>query len=155
MPSEGATLILSFYAIGEIFINMTKNNAITELINDFSYFDGWEDKYAYLIELGDKLPDFPEKYMTEEYFVPGCVSKVWMVPSFDGDTFNFIASSNGDITKGMIYILYLAYNGQDKADIADINIEGIFDDLGLSKNITPQRRNGFYAMVQKIKSFAA
>ena len=55
----------------------------------------------------------------------------------------------------MIYILYLAYNEQNRADIADINIEGIFDDLGLSKNITPQRRNGFYAMVQKIKSFAA
>ena len=134
-------------------MTLHSNKAIEELINDFSLFDGWEDRYAYLIELGDKLSDYPESYMVDEYFVPGCVSKVWMLPHFEDDIFTFKATSNGDITKGMLYILYLAYSGQPKSALSDVNIEGIFTEIGLQQNITPQRRNGFYAMVEKIKSY--
>lgn len=129
------------------------SSKIDELKTDFALFDDWEERYCYLIELGDKLPDFPEQYQSEEYFVPGCVSKVWMVPEFKDNRFFFIADSNGDITKGMIYILYLAYNDQPLEELPKINIEGIFTDLGLASHITAQRRNGFYAMVQKIKSY--
>ncbi|MAS87794.1 MAG: hypothetical protein CMH30_07460 [Micavibrio sp.] len=131
-----------------------KNNPIDDLINDFQLFDGWEERYSYLIELGNRLPPFDPLHMNDAYFVPGCISKVWMVPSFsDDNVLTFTATSNGDITKGMIYILYLAYNGLRKDAIQDVDISGIFEALGLQQHITAQRRNGFYAMVERIKSY--
>lgn len=130
------------------------SSRIDALKEDFGYFDDWEERYRYLIELGDKLPDFPEHKMVDAYFVPGCVSKVWMDARIDSSgVFTFEGTSNGDITKGMIYILDQAYNGIHGSELQKVDIKGIFEDLGLQNHITPQRRNGFFAMVEKIKSY--
>lgn len=127
---------------------------INEIKEDFSYFDDWEDKYGYLIDLSKKLPEMDESLKTDSHLVPGCMSRVWMVPIVKGDHFSFLADSDAIIVRGLIGILFASYHNQEKSALASIDIDQIFKDLGLEQNISPNRRNGFFAMVEKIKSFS-
>jgi len=134
-----------------------KFDALPDLIDNFSLFgDDWEERYAYLISLGTKLPPMDDSLKTDQTEVKGCVSKVWLFSQKSSDgRFHFQADSNGDITKGLVYIVLCAYDGKMAKEIGEVDIEGVFRELGLEQNLTPSRRNGFFAMVEKIRGLAA
>lgn len=129
-----------------------------ELIDNFSLFDDWEDRYRYLIDLGRKLEALPDEAKTEETRVEGCVSQVWMVSRVEaGDPprIHFDADSDSQIVKGLIAVLKAVYDGKTSDEIRVADIDGVFAKLGLDKHLSPNRRNGFHAMVQRIESWAA
>lgn len=128
---------------------------LPDLIDNFSLFDDWEGKYQYLIELGGKLPAMEDALKTESTEVKGCVSKVWLFAQKDGEgRFHLQADSDGAITKGLVYIVLSAYEGKTVAEIQAIDIDDVFSQIGLAENLSPNRRNGFFAMVEKIKALA-
>ncbi|MCB9988915.1 MAG: SufE family protein [Rhodospirillales bacterium] len=129
---------------------------LEELVDSFALFDSWEDRYRYLIDLGGRLTPMDEADKTEENFVRGCTSKVWLIADRnDNGTFHFTATSDAQIVRGLIYLLLRAYQDQSAADIAAYDIEGAFERLGLHQHLSPNRRNGFFAMVEKIRTLAA
>ncbi len=115
-----------------------------ELIENFSYLDDWEDKYKYIIELGEKLDEYPCAYKTDEHKVDGCQSQVWLAKDMSG---KFIADSDAMIVKGLLYIVLTVFN-EDK----NSNIESAFKELGLLEHLSPSRRNGLFAVIEKIKN---
>ena len=125
---------------------------IEEIIENFSYLDDWEDKYRYLIELGEGLPPFPETLKNDANKVDGCMSQVWLSFSKEGNVYHFIADSDALIVKGLIAIILAAYSGKTLQEIQEVDIDEIFKKLGLDMNLSPTRRNGFFEMVEKIKS---
>lgn len=128
----------------------------TVLAENFSFLSDWEERYAYLIDLGKTLPDFPENQKNEETLVRGCTSQVWMIDtSQDDDTISFLADSDAHIVRGLIAVLYTVYNHQDKIFVRDFVIEEYFVRLGLQEHLSPNRRNGFFAMVRRIQNMAA
>lgn len=128
---------------------------LSELIDNFSLFDDWEGRYQYLIDLGAKLPPMDDALKTETTEVKGCVSKVWLFARQDDEgRFHLRADSDGSITKGLVYIVLSAYDGKTPEEIQGINIDDVFARIGLADNISPNRRNGFFAMVEKIKGLS-
>lgn len=125
---------------------------IDELLEIFELFEDWEDKYRFLIELGQKLPPMPEALKTKETKVEGCTSQVWMVvvPTQD-HTIDFLADSDAHIVKGLIGVLFAIFKGRPVNKANDIDVDGYFEKLGLSAHISPNRRNGFFAMVDRLK----
>jgi cysteine desulfuration protein SufE len=126
-----------------------------DLAENFALFDEWDDRYSYLIDLGRKLPPFPKEFQTEEFKVRGCLSQVWMVPGHppgQPEKFAFAGDSDGQISKGLIAVLGILFSGQTPEAIAAVDVDEAFTTLGLP--ITTNRRNGFVAMVEKIKSYA-
>lgn len=130
------------------------NETLSELIENFALFSDWEERYRYLIDLGRTLPAMDDALKTEENLVKGCTSRVWMQPDLSGETLKFIADSDAHIVRGLIAIIDRAYQGQPLDKIKDVDIEGAFAQIGLDQNLSPNRRNGFFSMVEKIKSFA-
>lgn len=129
---------------------------IEELVENFSLFDDWEGRYQYLIDLGTEVPAMDDALKTEATEVKGCVSKVWLHASRTPDgRFTFFADSDGKITRGLVYIVLSAYEGKAPEEILALDIEERFSSLGLDQHLSPNRRNGFFAMVEKIRSLAA
>lgn len=129
---------------------------LEDLIENFALFDDWEGRYQYLIDLGADVPPMDDALKTEATEVKGCVSKVWLHPSKDSSgKFRFQADSDGKITRGLVYIVLAAYDGKSAEDIRAIDIEGAFSSLGLDQHLSPNRRNGFFAMVERIRALAA
>ena len=126
-----------------------------ELIENFSYLTDWEDKYRYLIELGDSLRDFPENEKTSANKVDGCMSQVWFTHTEQDQRHYFNATSDAHIVRGLEAVLLTLINGKTSEEILKTDIDGIFKQLGLSENLSPTRRNGFYAMVERVRSLAA
>jgi len=132
--------------------------SFAELAENFALFDDWEDRYRYIIDLGRKLPDFPEAFKTEANKVRGCMSQVWMVPGHpanDPARFAFAADSDAHIVKGLIAVLGVLFSNKTPAEIAVTDIESAFNQLGLDQHLSPTRRNGFVAMVDRIKREAS
>lgn len=128
---------------------------IEELIDNFEFLDGWEDKYRYIIELGEKLPVLDVEFHTEEWKVKGCQSQVWLVPSKNSDgSISFSGDSDAMIVKGLIAIVLAIYNNKTAEDIKNTDIENIFSLLGLQEHLSPSRRNGLESMILKIKHYA-
>lgn len=128
-----------------------------ELADNFDLFDDWEDRYRYIIDLGKKLPEFPEALKTDTYKVRGCMSQVWIIPGYvkgDSDRFAFAADSDAHIVKGLIHVLASLYTGKSMVDIAAIDAESAFAKLGLDQHLSPSRRNGLVAMVDRIRKSA-
>ncbi|MDB5491665.1 MAG: fe-S metabolism associated domain protein [Micavibrio sp.] len=132
----------------------TPEIALTELSESFGLFGDWEDRYRYLIDLGKRIPPMDSVLKTEETLVRGCTSKVWMVAGWQDDRLKFQADSDAQIIKGLIYILDLAYQNRSRAEIESLDINKTFEDLGLDRHLSPNRRNGFFSMVERIRSFA-
>lgn len=128
---------------------------IEELIDNFSFLDGWEEKYQYVIDLGHKLEPLDEKFKTDDWKVKGCQSQVWLVPQIKDGVFHFKGDSDAILVKGIISIVLLIYNDKTAAEIKNIDVTKIFVKLGLEENLTPSRRNGMLSMVEKIKQYAA
>ena len=108
---------------------MLIHEKINKIKEDFSFFDNWEDKYQYLIDLGKKLPDLEDIYKTEEYRVQGCTSNLWMVPKINDGKINLLGSSDSVIVKGLFYLVYYTYNEETPETI--INNPLSFFDPGL------------------------
>lgn len=126
------------------------HSSTEELVEDFALFDDWEDRYRYLIDLGRKLEPMDEALKTEATLVRGCTSRVWMVGEVrDGKLF-IIADSDAHIVRGLIALLLRVYNGKTPEEIAATDIETAFKAIGLDQHLSPNRRNGFFAMVERI-----
>ena len=132
---------------------MTLNEQQDEIIEEFSVFDDWMDKYNYLIELSKDLPEIDPKYKTTQYLIEGCQSKVWLFADLDGDVIKFYADSDAIITKGIAALLVRVLSNQKPIDI--LNNELYFlDKIGLQQNLSPTRSNGLLAMVKQMKLYA-
>lgn len=130
---------------------------LQDLVDTFEFLDDWEDRYRLLIDMGRELPEFPDEARTEDNRVDGCTSNVWLITDVeDGDPprLHFRADSDAFIVKGLVAILLKAYSGRTPQEIQDTDIEGLFDQLGLGKQLTPNRRDGFFAMVRRIHGLA-
>lgn len=131
---------------------MQETLTLEELKENFAFFDEWEERYSYLIDLGRKVPALDSVYKVDAYKVEGCTSSVWLVPdSSDEGKILFRADSDAMIVRGLIMILLCAYNGKGRDEVASIDIEAFFAEVGLAQHLSPNRRNGFFAMVEKIK----
>ena len=126
-----------------------------ELIDNFSFIDSWEDRYKYLIELGNQLPHLPDEKKTDEWRVPGCQSQVWIVPHSENTSIWFEGDSDAIIVRGIIAIVLVIFKDKPAQEILDVDVEEIFDKMGLREHITPNRRSGMLSMVDKIKYYAA
>ncbi len=127
---------------------------ITELAENFALFDDWEGRYRYLIDLGRTLPPMDDALKTDDVLVQGCTSRVWMISDTRGGIFHFTADSDAHIVRGLIAILVVAFQDRPVKDIPGIDIETVFKKIGLDEHLSPNRRSGFYAMVQRIRELA-
>jgi cysteine desulfuration protein SufE len=124
-----------------------------QVIEDFSLYEEWLDKYEYLIELGKGLEPFPEEKKTEDRLIKGCQSRVWLdVEERDGRLF-FTADSDAIITKGIISLLIGVYSGRTREEIAGDDF-GFVSEIGLKENLSPTRANGLVSMIETIKKLA-
>lgn len=126
----------------------------SEIIETVDLFDDWEDRYAWLIELGRKLAPLDDPERSEGNRVRGCVSKVWLVHDVDGDRHRFRADSDSFIVKGLAALLVGLYSGRTAEEMASIDVEALFDRIGLATHLTPNRRSGFFSMVGRIRAVA-
>lgn len=128
---------------------------LEELADNFTLFDEWEERYKYLIDLGKDLPVMAESLKTDETLVKGCTSRVWLICETNADdVYHFTADSDAHIVKGLIAVLLIAYQGKTAAQIKDIDIEGAFSEMGLDQHLSPNRRNGFFAMVERVRALS-
>lgn len=127
---------------------------IADLIENFSVLDDWEDKYEYLIDLGEKLPPLDEKYKIDEWKVSGCQSQVWLVPERQGEILTFKGDSDAVMVKGIIAVILAIYRNKSVQEIKKIEVDKIFAKLGLQEHLSLSRRNGMMSMVDKIKYYA-
>ena len=130
---------------------------IEEIRETFSFFDDWEDKYRFIIDLGKSLPELPEGLRTEDNLVRGCQSQVWLVADRDPDSgcLQLRIDSDAHIVRGLIAIVMAVYDGRRPADILEFDIEALFDDLELLKHLSPTRGNGLRALIGRIRALAA
>ena len=126
----------------------------SEIVEDFSFLPDWEEKYAYLIELGQKMSPLPEAYRTEENIVRGCQSTVWLHRECRDGVVTLASDSDALIVKGLAALLMKVYSGQRAEDILQADLT-FFESTGLSKHLSSQRANGLMAMIEQIKAFAA
>ena len=126
---------------------------INKIKEDFSFFENWEDKYQYIIDLGKKLPDLKDNYKTEQYRVQGCTSNLWVVPKFIDGKIKLLGSSDSVIVKGLLYLVYFAYNEETPETIIS-NPLTFFEEIGLSNHLGQSRSNGLNSLRKKITSIA-
>ena len=132
---------------------MTIEDIQKEIVDEFSLFEDWMDKYNYLIDIGKTLEGLDEKLKTRDYLIEGCQSKVWLVADLEAEHLILKADSNTDITKGLISLLIRVLSGQDLEDIIVAELYFI-ERIGMSKIIGSQRSNGLVAMIKQIKLYA-
>ena len=124
-----------------------------EIVEEFSLFDDWMERYEYIIELGKKLPLIKEEFKTEDNIIKGCQSKVWLKGEQNSDVIVFTADSDAILTKGIIAILIRAFSNQKAEDILAADLDFI-DEIGLKEHLSPTRANGLVSMIKNIKMYA-
>lgn len=127
-------------------------HTIEELSENFSLFSDWEERYRYLIDLGRTLPDMDPALRTPETLVKGCTSQVWMVLDIKDGKLHIQADSDAHIVRGLIALLLATYQGKAIEEARGVDIEAQFKAIGLEQNLSPNRRSGFFAMVERIKA---
>lgn len=133
---------------------MTINEIQDQIIEEFSVYDEWLDKYEYLIELGNSLDTIEENKKTPDNIIQGCQSRVWLDAVLEDDnTVTFRADSDAIITKGIIALLIRVFNHQTPQDIVSAELYFV-DEIGLSANLSPTRANGLLAMIKQIRYYA-
>ena len=139
---------------GEVSIpKSTISEEQENIIEEFSFFEDWMDKYQYLIDLGRKLPKMPEEYLRDEFKLKGCQSQVWFVGEANENRLIFRASSDAAIVSGLIAILLRIYSNRTPTEILSVKPSFIAD-IGLEEHLSPTRKNGLGAMLQSIKQRA-
>lgn len=139
------------------FLNMEEKSLAeveSEVVDEFSMFDEWLDKYEYLIELGKSLKDYPEASKTDEHLIKGCQSRVWLDCEYKDGRLWFNADSDAIITKGIISLLIRIYSGRTPQEILGSDFS-VVEKIGLSENLSPTRANGLVSMIDTIRAVAA
>ena len=130
------------------------NDQINELINDFSFFENWEDKYQYLIDLGRNIPAMSEELKIDENKLKGCQSVVYFSNSFNSDgSITYMANSDAAIVQGLIALMLKVFSGKKPQEILDININ-FLEKIGLDEHLSPTRKNGLSSLISSIKNTA-
>ena len=129
-------------------------DAQQDIIDEFAFFGDWTERYQYLIDLGRKLPEFPEALKREEFKVHGCQSQVWLVPEGDAERMHFRAISDSAIVSGLIALILRVYSDRPAREILDTEPDYI-ESIGLAKHLSPTRSNGLVAMLKTLKGHAA
>ena len=132
---------------------MMKDSIQEAIIEEFSIFDEWLDKYDYLIELSDSLPAIAAEHRTDEYVIKGCQSRVWVDARIEDGKIYYSADSDAIITKGIIALLIRVMNGRTPQEILDMELYFI-DAIGLGENLSPTRSNGLLSMIKQMKMYA-
>jgi len=132
---------------------MTINQAEQQLIEEFSYFTDWMDKYNYIIELGKELPLIEPQYKTSQYLISGCQSQVWLHADFKDGKIIFTADSDAIITKGIVNLLIKVLSNRTPQEILDAKLDFI-DAIGLRAHLSPTRSNGLNSMLKQMKMYA-
>ena len=132
---------------------MNLNETQKNIVEEFSVYEDWLDRYNYLIELGSELPEIDPQYKTNEYLINGCQSKVWLHADLVDGKLVFSADSDAIIVKGIVALLVKVLNGRTPDEIIENKLFFI-DEIGLSQNLSPTRSNGLLAMVKKMRLYA-
>ena len=132
---------------------MTIKDIQNEIIDEFSMFDDWMQRYEYMIELGKSLPLIDKSSKTDENLIKGCQSKVWVDAKLEGDKIIFKADSDAIITKGIIAILIRVFSNQTSKAILEADTDFI-DEIGLKEHLSPTRANGLVSMIKQLKLYA-
>ncbi len=132
---------------------MDLTQAQKDIVEEFSVYEDWLDRYNYLIELGNELPEIDPRYKTNEYLINGCQSKVWLHADLVDGKLVFEADSDAIIVKGIVALLVKVLNGRTPDEIVENKLFFI-DEIGLSQNLSPTRSNGLLAMVKKMRLYA-
>lgn len=126
-----------------------------DIIDTLGFFDSWEDRYKYIIDLGKELPPLAEEHRTEVNLVRGCQSQVWLISELRDGRLFFAADSDAFIVKGLLGVVLAAYNGKTSGEILAFDIEAYFNALNLLQHLSATRGNGLRAMVKRIQDTAA
>jgi cysteine desulfuration protein SufE len=134
--------------------------SIDQVLADFELLDDWEDRYRYVIELGRAMPQFPEELRSETNKVRGCASQVWLASEVRAPrpgaapVLHFQGDSDAHIVRGLIAILFAMFQDKTADEIMRLDARALFAELGLKEHLTPQRSNGFFSMVERIRNDA-
>lgn len=131
----------------------TINEIQDEIVEDFSMFEDWNDKYEYLIDYGKSLPLIDDQYKTDEYRIHGCQSRVWLHAEVKNDVLNFFADSDAIITKGIVGLLLKVLSGHSPQEVVDADLY-FLRKIGLQEHLSPTRANGLVSMIKQIKTYA-
>ena len=132
---------------------MTIDEVQNNIIEEFSLFDDWMDKYNVLIDMGKELPVIDPKFKVKDYLIEGCQSKVWLHPYYDGRLISFKADSDAIITRGIVALLIKVLSGRTPDEIIKTELYFI-DRIGLRQNLSPTRSNGLLSMIRQMKLYA-
>jgi len=125
----------------------------TEIIEDFTIFDNWMQKYEYIIDLGKELSPLKNKYKTEENLIKGCQSRVWLHAEYTKGKIIYTADSDAIMTKGIVAILINVLSGQSPSEISNAKLD-FLNDIGLKEQLSPTRANGLVSMIKQMKIYA-
>lgn len=128
---------------------------VDDIVDSLGFFDNWEERYKYIIDLGKELPEMDASLRTEEYLVRGCQSQVWLVDEFRAGKLFFQADSDAFIVKGLLGVVLAAFNGKAPGEILAFDIDAYFSQLDLLQHLSSTRGNGLKAMVKRIQDRAA
>jgi len=133
------------------------NPSLEDVLDGFEFLDDWEDRYAFIIDLGKQLPAFPDDARIEENYVHGCQSQVWVISHFDeaSGKLYLLIDSDAIIVRGLAAMITIALNGRTPRDLLATDIDELFERLDLFRHISPTRGNGLRSMVGKIRDIAA
>ena len=141
------------------FLNnpLGKDTTLEDVLDGFEFLDDWEERYAFIIDLGKQLPAFPDDERREENYVHGCQSQVWLIHHYDEQSgkLYLLIDSDAIIVRGLAAIILVALNGESPRDLLATDIDELFEQLDLFRHISPTRGNGLRAMVGKIRDVAA
>jgi len=126
-----------------------------DIVDALGFFDSWDERYGYLIDLGRELPPLDEAFHTEDRLVRGCQSQVWIETWMDDGRLQLAVDSDAFIVKGLLGVVLAAYNNRTPAEILDFDIDAYFEELDLLRHLSPVRGNGLRAMVGKIREIAS
>ncbi|KXS52037.1 MAG: cysteine desulfuration protein SufE [Marinobacter sp. T13-3] len=143
----------------EQFLNnpLGQQTTLDDVLEDFDFLDDWEERYAYIIDLGKQLPAFPDDERLEKNFVHGCQSQVWLIHHYDDESGKLflLIDSDAMIVRGLAAIILVALNNKTPRELLATDIDELFERLDLFRHISPTRGNGLRAMVGKIRDIAA
>jgi cysteine desulfuration protein SufE len=125
-----------------------------DILDTLGFFDSWEDRYKYIIDLGKELPALPEELRTDDRLVRGCQSQVWIDTQLEHGKLQLAVDSDAFIVKGLLAVVLAAYNNKTPADILAFDIDAYLDSLDLLRHLSPTRGNGIRAMIQRIRGIA-
>lgn len=151
---------MSFFVTfpGTFTICTRMSTSIDTIKDDFAYLEDWQERYRYIIELGNDLPPYPESARDEHHKVRGCVSQVWLKTTLGegpDPEISFLGDSDAHIVRGLVALVLALYSGKRASEILEIDAEETLRSLGLVEHLTPQRSNGLRSMVQRIRQESA